>query len=94
MRATLHFCLFTFAFCLLAACSVPKLESPDCSAARDAARQYYSLAIGGETGTRPDVVEKLKAMRSPAFSVDGTTAEEGRDEYYFSRLHPTSYRVG
>ena len=93
MRATLHFCLFTFAFCLIAGCSIPKLESAGCSSARDAAREYYALAIGGEPGSRPEVLEKLKAMRSANFSanVDGG---EGRDQFYFSRLQPTAYRVG
>jgi hypothetical protein len=33
-------------------------------------------------------------MRSPAFSIGGTTLDEGRDEYHFSRKQPTSYRVG
>lgn len=93
MRATLHCCLFAFAFCLLSACSIPKLESADCSAARDTARRYYSLAIGGEPGSRPEVLEKLKALRTANFSAN-VAAEDGRDPFYFSRVQPTAYRVG
>jgi hypothetical protein len=79
MKALVLFCLFPLSLCL-GACSIPKLESPDCSAARDVAREYYSLAIGGER------------MRTSTFS--HRESVDASDQFYFSRIRPTSYRAG
>lgn len=86
-------CLLPFAFCLVS-CSLPTLESPECSAAREAAREYYSLAIGGEPNSHSEVPARLNALRTPGFSTGETATRDGRDPYYFSLLQPTSYRVG
>ncbi|HEY0050381.1 MAG TPA: hypothetical protein VGB68_13895, partial [Pyrinomonadaceae bacterium] len=46
-----------FAFCI-SSCSVPNLESPECSAARTAVREFYSNHFGGDMKFTP---ENLKA---------------------------------
>jgi hypothetical protein len=91
MKALVLFCLFPLSLCL-GACSIPKLESPDCSAARDVAREYYSLAIGGEPSSHPEVFEKLERMRTSTFSPGESV--DASDQFYFSRIRPTSYRAG
>lgn len=94
-RSLMAYSLLIIAFCLSTACSIPNLESPECSAARDVARQYYSLAIGGEPASRPEVFEKLRSLRAPNFNaIPATVPNDGRDPFYFSRLQPTAYRMG
>lgn len=43
----LLFCILNFAF-LISSCSIPNLESPECSQARDAARQFYSFHFAND----------------------------------------------
>src|SRR5438067_2088580 len=93
MKKMRAFCILNFAFCVLhfTSCSIPSLEAPECSAAKDVVKQYYSLAIGGDPMSHPEVLAKLKQMRSPGFSVEPTT--DG-DPYYFSSMPPTSTHTG
>ena len=93
-KCTLHntvriLCVVYCAACL-AACSIPNLDSPECAAARDVAKKYYSLAVGGDPMSHPEVLAKLKALRAPNFSA--SPAAEG-DPYYYSSVPPTSYRA-
>lgn len=87
-------CICLAAWLLHSACSIPNLEAPGCSEARDAAKRYYSLATGGETATLPEVSSRLNDMRSTTFSVAPAGGDAGRDPYNFSRIQPISSRVG
>lgn len=74
------------------ACSIPAIESPDCTAARDVAKRYYSLAIGGDVANQPDAMREFKNLLAPDFSVTGTDMSDGRDPYNFSLITPSSSR--
>jgi len=76
----------------VSSCSVPNLESPECSAARDVVRQYYSLAIGADPMSNPTALSKLKALRSTNFTVSPVRGDA--DQYHFTSQQPISYRVG
>jgi len=84
------FAFFILNFAFAAACSIPNLDPPECAAARDVAKQYYSLAIGGDPMSHPDVLARLKALRASGF----TAGPMEGDPYYFSSEQPTSSRVG
>jgi hypothetical protein len=74
------------------ACSIPAIESSDCTAARDVAKRYYSLAIGGDLANQPDSMTQFKKLLAPNFSVSGTDLGGGRDPYNFSLITPSSSR--
>jgi hypothetical protein len=80
-----------FALCI-AGCSIPAIESADCTAARDVAKRYYSLAIGGDPAHQPDAMTQFKKLLAPDFSVGGTDISGGRDPYNFSLITPSSSR--
>ena len=50
--------LLLTAFCLLLSCSIPSLEDPECTQARDVVREFYSFHFGNGTDLSE---EKLKA---------------------------------
>jgi hypothetical protein len=66
----LAFCILYCALCI-AACSVPNLESSECSEARDAAKRFYSFHFGNDM--KPSL-ENLKLR------------ERFLTDQYFSRL--------
>jgi hypothetical protein len=88
----LSFCILHCALCIIS-CSIPAIESPDCSAAREVTKRYYSLAIGGDLADQPDSLRQIKQLQAPDFSVGGTQISGGRDPYNFSLVTPSSSRV-
>ena len=85
-------CIVHCALCILS-CSVPKIESADCSAAREVTKRYYSLAIGGDLAHQPDALAQVKGLQTPKMTVTGTKPGDGRDQYNFSLTPPSSSRV-
>jgi hypothetical protein len=74
-------------------CSIPAIESADCTAARDVTKRYYSLAIGGDLAHQPDALAQINKLRAPGFSASGADTNGGRDAYNFSLITPSSSRV-
>jgi len=91
-RVLLSFCILDCALCIIS-CSIPAIESADCSAAREVTKRYYSLAIGGDLADQPDSLRQIKQLQAPGFSVGGTQISGGRDPYNFSLVTPSSSRV-
>jgi hypothetical protein len=94
----LPLCIVHCALCIaialsIVSCSVPKIESADCSAAREVTKRYYSLAIGGDLAHQPDAMAQIRAMLTPRFTASGVKAGDGRDPYNFSIRPPSSSRV-
>ena len=85
-------CIVHCAF-FIGGCSIPAIESADCSAAREVTKRYYSLAIGGDLAHQPDAMRDLKELLAPDFSATGTNSGGGRDAYNFSLTTPSSSRV-
>src|SRR5690242_9567761 len=84
-------CILHGAF-FIAGCSIPAIESADCTDARNVAKRYYSLAIGGDLEHQPDAMREFKKLLAPDFSVSGADATGGRDPYDFSLIMPSSSR--
>lgn len=55
----LHFALFIFS------CSVPNLESPECTAARAAVREFYSNHFGGDMKFTPENLTAREKYLTP-----------------------------
>ena len=87
----LGLCIVHCALCI-GACSIPAIEAGDCTAARDVAKRYYSLAIGGDLKNQADAMREFKALLAPDFSASGSDSNVGRDPYNFSLVTPSSSR--
>jgi len=87
----LLFCSVFFA----AGCSLPNLEKPQCTAARDAVKRFYSLHFGNDM--RPSA-ENLKAS-VPYLTPDlyqrlASTNDSAKDYFTQTEDYPKAFRVG
>ena len=76
-------------------CSVPNLEKPQCRAARDAVKRFYSFHIGTEMHPSPG---NLKAredfLTSELISSLSISTEKARDYFTATENYPKAFRVG
>jgi hypothetical protein len=86
-------CALSIAAALCIGACVPKIESNDCSAAREVTKRYYSLAIGGDLAHQPDALAQIKSLLAPRFTATGSTQGANRDPFNFSIIPPISSRV-
>jgi hypothetical protein len=87
-----------FAFCCLLvtanwqlACSIPKLESPQCSEAGDQVKEFYSWYLGTDAEMRAKQPDVYNRFISPKFQAD---AAEGTDPFFRSTTPPTTFKIG
>ncbi len=78
--------------CTSFACSLPNLEKPECSQARDHVKQFYSWHLGTDADERELHPEMTRKFVSPFFSTDSRDWE--RDQYTLSTNVPKSFRIG
>ena len=88
------FCVLHSAF-YISSCSLPNLEKPQCTAARDTVKRFYSYHFGNDM--RPSS-ENLKA-REPFLTIELIASLSGHSESmidYFteSENYPKAFRVG
>lgn len=86
-------CLLLSVYCQLG-CSIPSLEKPQCTAARDTVKRFYSFHIGTEM--RPSA-ENLKA-REPFLTNDlikslSASTETTMDYFTKTENYPRAFRV-
>jgi hypothetical protein len=60
------FCILHFAL-FIGACSIPSLESPDCAAARDAVKEFYSFHFGNDMTVTTDNLKARQRFLTPEF---------------------------
>lgn len=98
-KCTVHnlpllFCILHFALCI-SSCSVPNLEKPQCTEARNAVKRFYSLHVGGDM--RPSQ-ENLKAreefLTSDLFQTLAASNETAKDYFTATDEYPKAFRVG
>ena len=89
-----------FAFCCLLvtanwqlACSIPKLESPQCSEAGDQVKEFYSWYLGTDAEMRGRQPEVYDRFISPAFPKQRGTNWES-DPFFLSTTPPTTFKIG
>ena len=85
-------CLFLFLF---SSCSIPSLEKPQCTEARDAVKRFYSFHFGNDMRPSP---ENLKAraqfLTSELIKVLSASSETSRDYFTATENYPKAFRVG
>jgi hypothetical protein len=87
-----------FAFCCLLvaanwqlACSIPKLESPQCSEAGDQVKEFYSWYLGTDAEMRGRQRDVYERFISPKFQTD---VAAGTDPFFRSTTPPTTFKIG
>jgi hypothetical protein len=88
--------LFTFAFLLFAlSCSMPNLESPECTDSRLAVKQFYSFHFANEMKFSEDNLKQREKFLTPEFakSLQNSTGENDVFTTNSSDL-PKAFRIG
>ena len=81
-------------FCLLLsqwACSIPNLESQQCSEARDSVKEFYSWYLGTDPEQRNKQPEVFKKYLSASLL---TNASGETDPFFNSATPPTTFKIG
>jgi len=90
------FLLFSFAFLLCAsACSMPNLEKPECTEARDAVREFYSFHIAGDMKPSAENLKLREKFLAPELIRTLVASNEtARDYFTATDDYPKAFRVG
>ena len=99
MKRSLHICT-TVVFIALwtAACSsisIPSLEDPSCTEARDFARSFYSTHLDSEMKPSADSLEAKSAGLTASFSEKIRTQSHGeKDPFTLTENYPRAFKLG
>ncbi len=101
LRDCFKFFVSYFSVCSVAvvffapACSLPSLEKPQCAAARDTVKRFYSFHFGNDMHPSP---ENLKAreqfLTSELVSTLSASTETAKDYFTATETYPKAFRVG
>ena len=81
--------------CLLSACSVPNLEKPECTAARDTVKRFYSFHFDNAGHASDQVMPERLAFITPRLAGEIASANwAGRDYFTQTEEFPKAFRVG
>src|SRR6476619_5345889 len=97
MRTIKRFTLgLLFLFCLVAAgCSLPSLEKPQCTAARDTVKRFYSLHFADDMRPSAQNIKASQPFLTPVL-FQGLSASNETAKDYFTQTddYPKAFRVG
>ncbi len=79
---------------LLSGCSIPTLETAECSAARYAVRRFYSFHFGNEMRPSPEYVAAREAYLTPELGARLATIDGERDYFTATDDLPKAFRAG
>jgi hypothetical protein len=77
----------------IAACSIPSLEKPECTQARDSVKQFYSWYLATDADERSSHPEIYGKFISSTFPLDRGSNWE-TDPYLLTNNFPKTFRVG
>jgi hypothetical protein len=86
------FCFLLTAFCLLS-CSIPNLESPECSDAREAVRRFYSFHYANDIAPTADNLKLREKYVTPDLYQTLATTKQEKDYFTVSDTPPKAFRV-
>jgi hypothetical protein len=88
----LTYCSLYFAFAV-SGCSVPSLESPECTEARTVVKQFYSFHFGNDMRPSPENRKLRERFVTPEFYA--SLPESGTTDVFTSSAEPpTTFKVG
>lgn len=95
MRIFFAFCLLTFAFSLFGCGSIPNLESPECTAARNEARRFYSYHFDAMMRSGGDRAAERREYLTPRFfEALKNAGPSDIDVFTLSKEFPKTFKIG
>ncbi len=94
----LQLCIVHCAF-IIAGCSIPSLEKPECTQARDAVKQFYSFHFGNDMHPTAENLKMRQRYLTENFykklMVDATGLPPTKIDYFtFSEEPPKTFKIG
>ncbi len=87
-------CLLPTAYCQLA-CSVPNLELPECTEARNAAKQVYSFHFGNDMRASAENLKMRERFLTPRYySALSSAGESSYDQFTMTQEFPKTFKIG
>lgn len=80
---------------LAGACSIPSLEDPQCTAARNSLREFYSFHFGNDMKMSPENLKLREKFLSPELYRTLSALPAGDTDYFTQTADlPKTFRVG
>ncbi len=93
-RKVFLYCLLLTAYCSLS-CSIPNLEKHECTAAREAVRDFYSYHFGNDMKfTRVNLRQREKFLSRQLIKNLSAKDESAFDYFTATDDYPKAFRVG
>ena len=90
----LSLCVSGSLWLILSSCSIPVLESPECQAAKQSVREFYSFHFGNDMNFTPENLAARKRFLTQEFIRRLRGAPIGFDPFTFSDNLPRAFKVG
>ena len=89
------FCIFNFAFLVFSACSIPNLESQDCTDARNTVKELYSYHFGNDMKfTKENLKQREKYLTDELKKQLENQPESAVDYFTATDDYPKAFRLG
>jgi hypothetical protein len=77
------------------ACSIPNLEAPECTAARQTVREFYSYHFGNEMRFSPENLQSREKFLTPQFAESLRNRQTDADVFTTNDTdYPKAFRAG
>jgi hypothetical protein len=88
--------LFTFYFLLFTlACSVPNLEKPECTEARQPVKEFYSYHFGNDMNPSKENLQSREKFLTDDLKQQLTSQTEIKQDYFtLTEDYPKAFRIG
>ena len=87
-------CILHCALCI-SSCSLPSLEKPQCTAARDVVKRFYSFHFGNDMHPSADNFKaREQFLTSELISGLSASTETAKDYFTATEDYPKAFRVG
>ena len=87
------FCIFLFQFS--DGCSIPNLEKPECTAARQTVREFYSYHFGNDMKPSAENLRQREKFLTGELKRTLETRSDGKTDYFSATDdYPKAFRVG
>jgi hypothetical protein len=79
---------------IITSCSVPNLESPQCTAARNSVKRFYSLHFANDNGRTEDYLRARKEFLTDGLAENLSSNKQKNDYFTQTEDFPKAFRVG
>ncbi len=87
--------LFMLSAIAFAGCSIPNLEAPECTQARDAVKRFYSIHFGNSMEPSPENLKLRQRFLTNELFDSLSAAPPGKADYFTATEDfPKAFRVG